>query len=120
MYQQLKKSSGNILGFRISGTITKKQFKEINGILEQAIARHGSIRLFVVMEHYPSLNSAESLYDDLRFAKLHSDHIEKMAVVGDRVWKSTWVGIFGLFSQIQTQYFDRSQAEAAWQWVRAG
>ncbi|MFP4349454.1 MAG: STAS/SEC14 domain-containing protein [Desulfococcaceae bacterium] len=49
---------------------------------------------------------------------MHADHIERMAVVGDRTWKNTWVALFGLFGGIDTRYFDNTEMKAAWEWVR--
>ena len=82
-------------------------------------AESGSARLLLVVQDYPSFNSAEDLYFDLRFAVPLADRIERLAVVGDRVWKDTWISLFGLFSGIRTAYFDRSEMDRAWQWVSA-
>ena len=65
----------------------------------------------------PSFNSAESLYEDLRMVIRHSDHVDRLAVVGDRLWKRTWVGLFGLFSKIEADYFEMEQIDAACQWI---
>lgn len=112
--------SGNVVSLKIKGEITDRKSEQISLILQQAIADSGRINLFLVIEHYPTLDSAESLYEDLRFAKLHSDHIDRMAVIGDKSWKRTWVAIFGLFGGIQAEYFDRSEFKMAWEWVTAG
>jgi hypothetical protein len=71
-----------------------------------------------VAEHYPSLSSEEALYEDLKFANLYSKNIERMAVVGDRSWKSTWVALFGLFSGFLTNYYDKSEINEALNWLR--
>jgi len=84
------------------------------------IAAQGRIRLLLIVQHYPSLSSAEALYEDLRMVKLHSEHIDRMAVVGDKPWKGTWVGLFGLFSSLEADYFDMERIEDAWRWITAG
>jgi hypothetical protein len=58
------------------------------------------------------------LYEDLKFANLYSKNIERMAVVGDRSWKSTWVALFGLFSGFLTNYYDKSEINEALNWLR--
>ncbi len=118
MFQRIEDSSGKILAFKLTGDMDRKETDKISRILEKAIQENGTIRLFLVMEHYNTMNSAEALYEDLRFAKIHSDHIERMAVVGDRTWKNTWVALFGLFGSIDTRYFDNTEMKAAREWVR--
>lgn len=110
--------SGNVIAIKINAEITKKEHDRINQVINKVIAEKGRIRLCLNIEHYPSLNSAESLYEDLKFAKIYSDYIDRMAVVGDRPWKKTLVAIFGLFGGIQAEYFDRPQVKAVWKWVQ--
>jgi len=61
MYHQLKQGSGNILGFKIVGGITKKQKERICKVLEKQISESGKIRLFLVIEHHDVL-SKECFY----------------------------------------------------------
>ena len=116
MYHTLKESSGNILGFKIVGGITKKQKKQISKVLENQIRKSGKIRLLLVIEPHKKMD-AESLLFDLNFTLTYSDKIERMAIIGNKVWEYTWVALFGLFSHIRTQYFDRSEIKAAWKWI---
>ncbi|GBC61091.1 STAS/SEC14 domain-containing protein [Desulfonema ishimotonii] len=120
MFKHLSQIPGNVVAIRISGEIRDRENEQISRILEKEIAKSGRIRLLLVMDHYPSFNTAESLYDDLKFAKFYSDAIERMAVIGDKPWKKTWVALFGLFGGIQAEYFDRSAADAAWKWLSSG
>lgn len=120
MFDHIKKIQGKVVAFRITGEITDQEHHQIDQLLSERIAQYQRIRLFIVVKHYTSLNSAEALYEDMRMVKLHADHIDKMAVVGDRPWKETWVALFGLFSGLETQYFQIDQIEDAWQWVING
>ena len=116
MYHILKECSGNILGFEIVGGITKKQKKRICKVLENQIRESGKIRLLLVIVPHKKMD-AESLLFDLNFTLTYSDKIERMAIIGNKEWENTWVALFGLFSHIRTQYFDRSEIKAAWKWI---
>lgn len=119
MFEQVNKNvPGNIVALKISQEITQKDFDNICRIMESATKNHGKIRLLLVVEHYASLFSAESLYEDLKFAHLYSNSIERMAVVGNRTWKSTWVALFGLFSGFLTNYYDKTEINEAWNWLQ--
>lgn len=116
MFHTLKEGSGYILGFKIVGGLTKKQKKQICNVLENQILESGKIRLLLLIESHKKMD-AESLLFGLNFTLTYADKIERMAIIGNKIWENTWVAIFGLFSHIQTQYFDRSEIKAAWKWI---
>ena len=120
MFEHVQKIGGRVLALKITGEITEEEHRQIDRLLKERIARWEHIRVLLTVKHYPSFSSAEALYEDLRMFKFHSENIERMAVVGDRPWKSTWVGLFGLFSRMETDFFELDRIEEAWQWVNEG
>ncbi len=110
----------NCVAIHVRKEISNREMADIERILEERILRHGKIRLFVIMETYPTFNSAESIYQDLRFAKKYSNHIERMAVLGDQAWKRHWIAMFGLFGGITSEYFVRSDFKSAISWIQSG
>lgn len=112
--------SGNILTLTIRSAIDAARFKAICREMDHAVATLRKIRLVLVMRHYPSLNSAEDFYDDLRFLRGYHDAIDRVAVVCDRSWKSTWVGLFGLFSGIRMACFTMDETDALTRWLQDG
>ena len=111
--------TGNLLTLEVRSEIRDVRFKAICRDMDQAVALLGRVRLVIVMRHYPSFNSAEDFYDDLRFLKLYDQAIDKVAVVCDRFWKDTWVGIFSLFSGIRMEFFDMSQVDEVTRWIQS-
>ena len=118
MFQLLQKPKGAILALHITGDISDRETDRIVRLIRTHASPGQKARVFLLMDHYRSFNSAEALYEDLRFARLCDDLIQSMAIVGDPSWKDTWVALFGLFSGIDTAYFERSEAQAAWQWLQ--
>lgn len=116
MYYQLEESSGNILGFKIVGDISEKQKEQIRKELEKQINEFGKIRVLLVVETDESID-AESLFFNLNFTLGYADAIDRMAIVRGKAWEETWIGLFGLFSHIRTEYFDRSEIKEAWKWI---
>lgn len=111
--------NGNLLTLEVRSEISKRRFTAICKDMDRAIKMLGRIRLVLVMRHYPSFNSAEDFYYDLRFLRLYDHAIDKVAVVCDRFWKDTWVGIFGLFSGIRMDFFEITQVGQLTQWVQS-
>jgi hypothetical protein len=110
----------NILTLEVHSEISDPRFKAICKDLDVAVATLERLRLLLVMRHYPSLNSAEDFYYDMRFLKLYDHAIDRVAVVCDRSWKDTWVGIFSLFSGIRMGFFELPQVDAAARWIQSG
>lgn len=112
------KAAGNILTLEVREAMSQRRFRAVCTDMDRAVAALGRVRLVLVMRHYPSLNSAEDFYDDLRFLKLYADAVEKAAVVCDRFWKDTWVGIFGLFSGVRMACFEMNDVDAVTRWIQ--
>lgn len=107
---------GNVLTLQIKKEINPTAFEAIcREILRNAV--DGPIRLILRIHQYPSFNSAEDLYYDLRFLKIYADHIHKVAVLSDRIWKHTWIALFGLFSGVDMAFFSSDQVQSAVTWV---
>jgi hypothetical protein len=105
------------MGLHIQGDVTPEETMAIVRQIEAQFERHGPLRLLVAYDAEPGLISAEDLYDNLRFAKLASDKLARMAVIGKRAWEETWIALFGLFGGIQTQFFHRNDIKAALAWL---
>lgn len=111
--------TGNLLTLDVHTEISPARFGRICRDMDQAIAALGMVRLVLVMRHYPSFNSAEDLFDDLRFLRLYDHAIDKVAVVCDRLWKDSWVGIFSLFSGIRMDFFELTEIDELSQWIHS-
>lgn len=108
----------NVVVVKIDGDMSDAESETVSRTLATEIEKTGATRLLIFMEDYASFNTAEDLYFNLGFARRHAENIERMAVIGDQRWRKTWVALFGLFSGIESAYFERAEAEEAWQWVR--
>ncbi|MFP4390736.1 MAG: STAS/SEC14 domain-containing protein [Desulfococcaceae bacterium] len=119
MYQYLSVPAEDVLAYRITGEITEKEAKTIAADIDRkAEERGGPIGLLLAVDTYPSLNSDEDLYADLRFVRGREDAIRRMAVLGQGAYRNTWVALFGLFSRVETAYFERTRVQAAVSWIQ--
>jgi len=116
MFQKIY-TTNNIVTLKIDAEINDRKYKKISNVFDNQISKFGKIRVFLVVDHYPSLNSAESLYYDMRVIKVYAGQIVKIAIVCDRTWKKTWIALFGLFAKIRIEYFDKSEYKNAWKWI---
>jgi SpoIIAA-like len=117
MFKMIESPNDSVVAFHITAEVSESETDDMVYRVNSLGSPENKVRLFLVISQYTSFNSAEDFYDDLRFVRRCADRIERMAVVGDRSWKSTLVGLFGLFSSIETAYFDRSEFLTAWKWL---
>ncbi len=118
MYEKIRALDGNFVGYRITGTLSKKEMKTISEDIEKGIAARGKVRLMIVVEPYSDITiGADALYENLKFVMPYTDRIEKLALVSQDASEKTYMAIFGLFSGIEIEHFDRSRYEAALQWI---
>jgi len=117
MFQQLSGSTGNVFGFKIGEDTTGVDVLDMSRIISETIAQYGKIRLLIEIEGFRHMEP-EFLLEKLRFAREHAREIERMAVLSNRVWIKSWVKVGGQLTQTDVEYFDRSEMEAAWKWIR--
>jgi hypothetical protein len=120
MFQQLSGSSGSVLAFKIGDNITGEDVHDMGKIMSAAIAASGKIRLLMEIEGFRHMEP-DALLEKLKFAMDHARDIERMAVVSDRIWIKSWVKVGGLLTVLthtEVEHFNRSEMEAAWEWVR--
>ena len=117
MYERIPPSEGPFMGLHITGDVSRSETKALVHQIEERFAQHGPVRLLVAYDAVPGMISAEDLYDNMRFAKIASDKLVRMAVIGRHTWEDTWIALFGLFGGIQARYFDRREIEKALAWL---
>ena len=109
---------GNILSVRLFDRMLDRQTKQLSRMLQKSIAESGhKVRLLLQIDSSSSTRGPESLFEHLHFTKLHAEHIDRMAIVGNRIGEQTYLGLFGLFGGIETRYFDRSEMDRAVRWL---
>ena len=111
---------GDIVSVKIFDRMIDRQTRELSRMIQQTImASGGRLRLLVVLETQLPANSPEALFESMQFVKLHSEFIERTAVVGHKTWEQTCIGLFSLFGGVSMQYFDRSDISEAVKWLHA-
>lgn len=117
MYKKLDESMGNVLGFKISGTLTKSEVDEIATEIEKTLADTGTT-IDLLLEFADLDETPDAWYDDLTFSSRFYESIGRMALVAEPEWETWWVKFAGLFVLTESKFFPpmlRSQAVA---WIR--
>ena len=121
MGNHLVQKIGGIVSVKIFDRMIDRQTRELSRILQRTIVETGGpVRLLMVLETQLPASSPEALFESMQFVKLHSEFIERIAVIGRRTWEQTCIGLFSLFGGISMQYFDRSEIVEAVRWLHSG
>lgn len=120
MIRRLPPSEGATLGFEVDGKVSLEEERQWLETIEAAIARHGKLRILVVL-HESAKWGVEAGVEDLKWVVTHMRDIDRIAIVSSsKVWK--WlVTIDGLFAQlvgIGEKHFETSRIDDAWQWLK--
>jgi hypothetical protein len=118
MIQQLPESSGNVLGFKMIGTIDQDDYKVLMPAMEAAVEESGSVSLLCDLTEF-KWEKVTAWDDDMRFGREFRDKMEKMAIIGDRKWEEWLVKLAEPFYAKDAKYFDSDAVDEAWEWVRS-
>lgn len=118
MLEKLSQSSGNILGYKAIGTITKEDYTHLTRDVEALMQQEGSIRLLLDLEAFKT-EEIKAWGADLKFGREFRKKIAKMAIVGDKKWQKWLTAIVDPFYAREAEFFHADEREAAWEWLKA-
>ncbi len=116
MIEELQQSSGNVLGFKLSGKLHDEDYKHFVPVVEEAIQAHGKVRLVAHLTDFHGWDP-HAVWDDTKFATKHCRDVEKVAIIGEKQWEKWMAAICKPFTMAKVQYFDAGEADKAWEWV---
>lgn len=116
MIQRLKESSGNAIGFKLTGKLTDNQYKVFISGVETIIAEQGEINLLMIVD-YPQEFDLRAAWDDFLFWIKHVKHIERLAIVGQKEWEK-WLEFPESFF-LKVRYYRLDHLDKAWRWIKS-
>ena len=117
MIERLEGSSGNVIGFTLSGRLHDEDYKAFTPAVEEVIDAHGKVRLLARFHDFKGWD-AHALWDDIVFATKHCTDVERIALVGDKQWEKWMAKVCKPFTLAKVEYFDAADVDAAWGWLR--
>jgi hypothetical protein len=112
-----REKEGKILEVHVGGKLTKEDYERFTSEAEQAISKHGRIRVLFDMHDFHGWKTAAQ-WEDMKFGLHHFKDIERLAIIGEKAWEHGMATFCKPFTTAEVRYFDRSEAEAGRRWVR--
>jgi len=116
MIEQLPQGTGRTLAFRMSGKLHDDDYRHFVPIVESAIEAHGKVRLLAQFADFHGWDM-HALWDDTKFSTKHCLDVERVALVGDRVWEKWMASVCKPFTHAKVEYFDVNDFQRAWTWL---
>ncbi|HEY53090.1 MAG TPA: STAS/SEC14 domain-containing protein [Caldilineae bacterium] len=116
MIEKLEQSSGNTIGFKVSGTITKKDYAIMVPEVEALVDQEGDINMLLDLSefHWEEIGAWGA---DMKFGSTYRKKINKMAIVGDKKWQKWLTHLVDPFYAREAEFFQTEDSEAAWAWL---
>lgn len=118
MLEKLKQSSGNILGYRAIGKITKEDYTTLNADVQVLLKQADSLCLLLDLEAFEG-ESFKAWGADFKFGHDFRKKIDKMAIVGNKKWQERMTSLIDPFYAREAEFFPIDQRDAAWDWLQA-
>jgi hypothetical protein len=110
---------GKLLIIRVTGKLTREDYKSFIPKVEELILKFGKIRMVLEMRDFHGWE-AGALWEDIKFDIRHFSDIESLALVGDKKWEKGMSIFCKPFTKAQIKYFDLTEIYKAYEWIRAG
>ena len=114
MIETMDRSTQTVLGFKVSGTVTKDDYEVLTPAVEAAIDANGSVSLLLDLTGF-YWEKVSAWASDLRFAKQYHDKISKMAIVGDKKWERHLASLCSPYYAKEAKFFESDSD--AWDWL---
>lgn len=111
-----KTNNSKTLEVQASGKLAHEDYQLLVPKVEEMIKELGKIRMLVEMKDFHGWKGA-ALWDDIKFDAKHFSDIERIAMVGERKWEKAMSVFCRAFTTAKIRYFDRSQFNAAREWL---
>jgi hypothetical protein len=117
MIRRLNNEADLLLGYHLSGTITQEDVKLAQREIRSVLDRYGKVRLLIHLGDL-EIPQAAAAWQDLKYTQVYLTDVERMAVVGDDAWQAWVTKVVDLPTQGKIRFFEESETQQAWDWVR--
>jgi hypothetical protein len=98
--------------------LTRADYLRLIPEIEQRIKEHGKVRILVETHHFAGWTLG-GVFEDMRFDFKHAKHVDRLAMVGERIWEEGQGAFPHPFTAAQVQYFPPGYADEARAWLCA-
>jgi hypothetical protein len=114
MLSTMERSTDKILGYTISGDMTKADFQTLVPVLSSVIAAQGSVSVLFDLTGFER-EKLTALGSDVDFGQQFQGKIDKIALVGDKKWEHHITKLAQPLDAKESKFFETD--DDAWAWL---
>jgi SpoIIAA-like len=107
---------GNVLEVDLTGKLGREDYERFVPKTERLIQQYGKIRVLMVMRDFHGWD-ARALWEDIKWDVKHFNHIERVAMVGEKKWQEWMAAFCRPFTTAKVRYFGHEKLDEARTWV---
>ncbi|MEZ6063532.1 MAG: STAS/SEC14 domain-containing protein [Planctomycetaceae bacterium] len=107
-----------VIELEITGTLSKAAYETFVPATEAKIQEFGKVRMLVILHDFHGWDVG-ALWEDIKFDVKHHNHIERLAIVGERKWEKGMAAFCKPFTSAKIKYFDHTDIEQARTWIHS-
>lgn len=120
MIEVMPESQGNVIGVKISGKITTREYEDtIIPRVEAVLKEYGKARFMYVLDGGFQGAEAGAMWDDTKLGLKHRHDFEKVALVGGAKWMAWLTKLCATFISGEIKTFSLEQLQEAWVWLKS-
>jgi hypothetical protein len=110
--------SGRVLHIKVTGTLSKEDYKTFTPLMDKAAREQGKVRLLFEMHDFHGWTPGAA-WEDAKLGFKHWNDIERIGMVGDSRWEQGMAAFAKPFTRAKVKYFDSTKLEDAKRWIAA-
>jgi stage II sporulation SpoAA-like protein len=114
---EIADASGGLLTVTITGWLKRSELERAQASALEVIRTHGKVRFLVIATNFLGWRKGDD-WNDVSFATDNAEHIEKIAIVGDKRWEDLVLAFTGKgLRPAAIEYFVTADLPRARAWV---
>ncbi|HVR84090.1 MAG TPA: STAS/SEC14 domain-containing protein [Planctomycetota bacterium] len=106
----------NILDVRVSGRLGREDYHQFVPEFERLLALHGKVRILLQMVEFHGWTPG-AFWEDLKFDFRHFNHLDRIAMVGDKRWEKAMSFFCRPFTTATIRWFEYDELDQARAWL---
>lgn len=99
------------------GELTDEDYDRIIPLLQEKVRSFGKIRWYFEMRDFEGW-SFSAMWRDIKFDFSNEEHIEKVAMVGDKKWEKQLTQLMKPFTDAEIEFFETEDRQKAQNWIK--
>lgn len=117
MFIKLEESSDNVMGFRVTGFIKRKDYRAIDSEMDRLLEEYENIKLLLQFDNF-LWEFMTAWGKDAGFGMKYGAKIDKLAIVGERKWQEAMAKLSAPIFGKESKFFHAENIDSAWEWLK--